>query len=62
MEFWKKMPEHGKKGVIESCWCGSCMKAVTIENFTLVFKKPDLILQGFCKVCGNDIVRLVEGA
>ncbi len=62
MDFWRKMPEYAKKGVVETSWCSKCMKGVTIENYTLSFHKPNLLLEGFCSECGKEIIRLVEGA
>lgn len=57
---WDKIPSWVQVQILGNVFCGKCLDSVTILLKTASMKKSDLILRGKCKVCGEEVCRLVE--
>jgi hypothetical protein len=57
---WEKVPDWARERILETVWCGSCLKGTPIQLHRGRMEDQCLILEGKCKVCGNDVVRLIE--
>lgn len=60
--LWEAIPSDSKKRLLSNVWCRQCGRAVTITNFTGVFKAGDLLLVGKCAECHADVARLIESS
>ena len=61
-KFWAAIPAEIKKIILANVFCSRCRGAVSIVNFTGTVKGGDLVLNGSCAVCGNEVARLIEGS
>lgn len=61
MEHWTRITDHGKELILTNIWCGSCKDVRGIRDATgeLQFS-GDVILNGFCPLCGGKVCRLIE--
>ena len=59
-KLWDKLPKVEQLALLANVYCGNCKDAVTIVSFTGTVSKRDLILNGRCKSCGNDVTRVIE--
>ncbi|MGE8206513.1 hypothetical protein ACQKP0_18545 [Heyndrickxia sp. NPDC080065] len=57
---WLSIPEEFRKKIEHNVWCSSCRDAVQIEKYAVKETRGGLLLQGICKTCGNEIVRVVD--
>ena len=57
---WKHVPDWAKMQILETVWCGNCLKGTPMELHAGRMENECLILEGRCKTCGNDVVRLIE--
>ncbi len=57
---WDKVPRWAQEKILDNVWCGGCLGSVPINLQWGKMKKDLLVLKGICKVCGRDIVRVVE--
>ena len=57
---WEQVPEWAQVRILETVWCKNCLKGTSIELHAGRMEDKYLILEGKCRTCGNDVVRLVE--
>lgn len=57
---WEQVPDWAQARILETVWCKKCLKGTSIELHAGRMEDKCLILEGKCKSCGNDVVRLVE--
>lgn len=57
---WKRVPEWARAQILEAVWCGNCLEGTPIELQIGRMEDEYLILEGKCRICGNDVVRLIE--
>lgn len=57
---WGKIPSWVQVQILDNVFCGKCLDSVTILLETANMEGSDLILRGKCKVCGQEVCRLVE--
>jgi len=57
---WDKIPEWAQTEILNNVFCGKCLKAVAIALETAKMQKDVLILRGKCKICGQEVCRVVE--
>lgn len=60
-EFWMGIPPDTRAKLLVNVYCGHCRGAVSIVNVTAVIRRGDLLLNGNCATCGQEVARLVEG-
>ncbi|WP_010500077.1 DUF6155 family protein [Paenibacillus elgii] len=60
MSKWLKIPEDIRQKYISTVWCGKCLGATTIKDFTVQLDKYGIILQGTCSNCGHQVARVIE--
>jgi hypothetical protein len=56
---WNKIDKSIQKEISKNVWCSYCSSASTILLESAKMEHNDLILNGNCKVCGNEICRVV---
>jgi hypothetical protein len=59
--FWNAIPGDAREKILANVYCGHCRDAVSIVNVSGVVKGGNLVLNGNCAQCGQDVARLVEG-
>lgn len=59
-KLWGKLPKEEQLALLANVYCGICKDAVTIISFNGTVSKRDLTLNGQCKVCGDNITRVIE--
>ena len=59
-ERWNRVPKWVQDRILENVYCVKCLKSVPIVLETAKMQKNDLILRGKCKICGQEVCRLVE--
>jgi hypothetical protein len=59
-KLWNAIPIDARRKILANIYCGHCRGAVSIVNVTGKVKGGDLVLNGNCAVCGDDVARLVE--
>ena len=57
---WLAIPEEIRSKLRSNVFCANCGDAVTIESFTIEDHPVGIVLKGKCKVCGNDVARVIE--
>jgi len=57
---WEHVPDWAKSPILETVWCGNCLEGTPMELHAGRMEDKCLILEGKCKTCGNDVVRLIE--
>lgn len=58
---WGAIPLEAQQRVLKNVFCVKCRTSVQIINFTgTVEKNGDLILDGYCAVCGHAVTRSLE--
>jgi hypothetical protein len=58
---WGTIPLQFQQRILDNVFCVKCRDCVRIFNFTGKMKpNGDIIPKGKCKVCGHEIVRVVE--
>lgn len=57
---WEQVPQWARERILETVWCGSCLTGTPIELCIGRMEDECLVLEGTCKVCGYDVVRLIE--
>lgn len=60
VKLWARVPDHGKRLILENVWCTHCETGVSIVDYTGSIVGCDLLLSGKCAVCGGDVARVVE--
>ncbi len=60
--IWNQIPESTKEQLIDNVFCRSCGGASSIVDFKteMAEVKNDIVLQGKCKKCGNQVARYIE--
>jgi len=57
---WETVPQWAREKILESVWCGSCMTGTSMQVHVGKMEDECLILEGTCKTCGHEVVRLIE--
>jgi hypothetical protein len=57
---WDKVPDWAREKILETVWCGDCLTGTPMQLRIGRMEDECLLLEGTCKVCGNDVVRLIE--
>ncbi|MBU4270542.1 MAG: hypothetical protein KKA28_01540 [Planctomycetes bacterium] len=57
---WEKVPDWAREKILETVWCGNCLKDTPMQLRVGRMEDKCLLLEGTCKTCGNDVVRLIE--
>ena len=57
---WNKIPESIQKKILDNVWCSNCSGSATIILESAKMEQKDLILRGKCRVCGQEVCRVVE--
>jgi len=59
--LWGTIAPKVQKRILEAVYCGKCQNSVQIVKYAGKGKKEgDLILEGFCEICGHEVARIVE--
>lgn len=58
--LWAIVPKHIRNKILTNVFCSRCLNAVTIVDFTGREKNGDVILEGKCEKCGQEVSRTVE--
>ena len=62
LNIWMALPADSRSKILSNVFCGQCLKAVTICDYSAALSGPDVVLKGFCATCGHKVARVVEGA
>jgi len=57
---WLKLPKDIRLKLEHNVWCGNCSSAVQIVDYKVDSHKLGITLTGKCKICGNEVARVVE--
>lgn len=57
---WDKVPDWAREKILETVWCGNCLTGSPMHLCAGRTEDECLLLEGTCKTCGNDVVRLIE--
>lgn len=58
---WDSIPNDIREDIINNVWCPHCESTTTMLDYKGMVDRGDLILKGYCEVCDNKIVRMIEG-
>ena len=61
-KLWNAISTDTRMKLLANVYCGNCRGAVSIVNVVGTVKRGDLVLNGNCAVCGDNVARLVEVA
>lgn len=59
-ELWATIPATIKSQLLANVFCSHCRGVVKIVDFKGTVSRGDLVLDGSCAVCGNEVTRVVE--
>jgi hypothetical protein len=60
MQRWNQIDDKVRLHLLENVYCSKCKDAVKIIDFEATIQDNDLILNGKCSICNNDVARLIE--
>ena len=60
MKMWLEIPELTRNKIIDNVWCGKCLNAAAIRDYTVHAESFGILLKGNCMTCGHQVARLVE--
>ncbi|MBU1063439.1 hypothetical protein KKC74_01335 [bacterium] len=58
--FRETIPPDIQERLLDNAWCSHCSGMTTITDYSGTIENGDLILDGFCILCGNAVTRLIE--
>jgi len=61
LKIWMELPADIRSKILSNVWCGQCMTAVTICDYSAGFDGGVVVLRGFCGTCGHKVARVLEG-
>lgn len=59
LRLWNKVPAWAQEKLLSNVYCGKCSGITTIVDFSGHVSRGDLVLEGACKTCGSDVVRVI---
>lgn len=59
LKKWSKIPPNMQQLLIDNAYCSKC-GVTTIVNYGIQNDRFGVILNGYCKTCGESVVRMVE--
>lgn len=62
LKIWMELPADIRSKILSNVWCGQCMTAVTICDYSTDFDGGVVVLRGFCGTCGHKVARVLEGS
>lgn len=57
---WNEIPKEIRTVLLDNAWCGKCSGTVSMILEHAKLKTDLLLLEGKCKICGSNVVRVVE--
>ncbi|MFT9596758.1 RQC-minor-1 family DNA-binding protein [Mesobacillus sp.] len=57
---WLMLPAEIRQMLVRNVFCGHCMDTVQIEKYVIKDFRDSVVLEGKCKNCGNDVVRVID--
>jgi len=60
IQKWNRIPANIQQKILENVWCGKCLDAVEVIDYTMTNDKLGVIIEGACKNCGGQVVRILE--
>lgn len=57
---WLMLPVEIRQMLVRNVFCGHCRGAVQIEKYVIKDFRDTVVLEGKCKNCGNDVVRVID--
>ena len=61
-KLWEKIPTKIRVKLLNNVWCGRCLGMCSVGNAKAIVKDGDIIIEGTCTKCGNNVARLIEGS
>jgi RNase P subunit RPR2 len=58
--LWSLIPKEARERILKAVFCTRCRTSVEIVSYKVTERSGDVILTGSCKVCGHEVVRVVE--
>ncbi len=62
LKIWMALPADVRSKILSNVWCGQCMTAVTICDYSAVLDGGVVVLRGFCSACRHKVARVLEGS
>ena len=59
LKKWSSIPEDLQQRLIDNVFCLNC-GVTTIVDYSITADKFGILLKGKCKICGNEVARLIE--
>ena len=59
LKKWSGIPEDLQQRLIDNVFCLNC-GVTTIVDYSITADKFGILLKGKCKICGNEVARLIE--
>jgi hypothetical protein len=60
MKLWRKVPAWAQEKLLANVYCRKCATVTTIVDFSGKVVDGELVLSGFCQLCGSEVTRLIE--
>lgn len=58
---WESIPLNIRRKILDSVWCGNCLKGVPIIDYEAKMQESkDVLLKGYCSNCGHSVARIIE--
>lgn len=57
---WLMIPADIRQMLVRNVFCGHCRDTVQIEKYVIKGFRDSVLLEGKCKNCGNDVVRVID--
>ena len=61
LKILMKLSPVNRRKVLSDVWCSECRRSVAISDYSIHPEEEDIVLRGFCAVCGKKVARVVEG-
>ncbi|RAP75088.1 hypothetical protein [Paenibacillus montanisoli] len=60
LQAWRAIPQHLRDKLVRNVFCGRCLNAVEIVDYSIRQEKHALLLTGKCRTCSQPVARVVE--
>lgn len=59
-KMWDAIPTDIQDKILANVFCGQCLKAVQMVDYTGAVKKGMVVLTGKCSICGGTVARVLD--
>lgn len=56
---WTAIPGELREKILSTVWCSKCLDTIILDDYTVIYEEPNLIISGTCPSCGTNVCRII---